>query len=96
MEMVDHRDATTLVPIIHRHILPDTRIWSDKWPAYNGLNAIGYVHQTVNHIRHYVDPAPGVHTNNVEARWSACKSSFKRRYGIVRHRRLLSTTIQIL
>jgi len=49
MKMVDHRNAATLVPIIQHYILPRTRIWSDDWPAYNGLNAIGYVHQTVNH-----------------------------------------------
>jgi len=49
------------------------------------LEAIGYVHQTVNHSRHYMDPATGVHTNNIEARWSACKAGFKRRYGIARH-----------
>ena len=85
MEMVDDCDAATLVPIIQRYILPGTRIWSDECPAYNGLNAIGYVHQTVNHSRHYVDPATGVHTDNIEARWSACKSGFKCRYGIARH-----------
>jgi len=85
MELVDRRDAATLVPIIQRYIVQGTRVWSDEWPAYNGLNAIGYVHQTVNHSRHYVDPAAGVHTNNIEARWSACKSGFKRRDGIARH-----------
>ena len=46
MELVDRRDAATLVPIIQRYIVPGTRIWSDEWPVYNGLNAIGYVHQT--------------------------------------------------
>jgi len=45
------------------------------------------VHQTVNHDQHYVDPISGVHTNNIEARWVACKATFKRRYGV--HRRHL-------
>ena len=133
MELVDRRDAVTLVPIIQRYIVPGTRIWSDEWPVYNGLNAIGYVHQTqwrrsqvksgginiqkiegvgsgeglalpswglgacgghtplspcsdaydqtVNHsiTVDIMDPAAGVHTNNIEARWSACKAGFKRR-----------------
>jgi len=43
----------------------------------------------VNHSRHFVDPATGVHTNNIEARWLACKATFKHRYGVT-HRRLPS------
>jgi len=85
MELVPQRDAATLQPIIQRTIAPGTRIWSDQWAAYNGLNALGYVHQTVNHTQHFVDPVTGVHTNNIEARWSACKASFKRRFGVARH-----------
>ena len=48
--------------------------------AYNNLQNLGYIYQTVNHLVHYVDPVTGVHTNNIEARWSTCKASFKRRY----------------
>jgi len=28
-------------------ILSGTRIWSDKWAAYAGLNQVGYIHDTV-------------------------------------------------
>ena len=84
MEMVDQRDAATLEQIIRNNVLPGTQIWSDQWGAYNNLNHLGFIHQTVNHSRHYVDPVTRVHTNNIEARWSACKASFKRRFGITR------------
>ena len=62
-----------------------TEIWSDQWRAYQamGLGGIGYLHQTVNHSQHFVDPFTGVHTNNIEARWAACKATMKRRYGVV-------------
>ena len=53
-------------------------MWSDEWTAYNRLNA----HRTINHSQHYVDLATGVHTNNIEAHWSACKTSFKRRFSV--------------
>ena len=76
MELVPQHDAATLIPIIQRLILPGSTVWSDDWVAYNQLNALGYVHQTVNHSQHYVDPATGVHANNIEARWAACKASF--------------------
>ena len=89
MELVDLRDAATLVPTIQRYIRPNNHIWSDKWPAYNGC-----VHQTVNHSRHYVDPATGSHTKKIEVRWLACKSGFKCWYGIARH--LLPSYIDVL
>lgn len=89
MELVPRRDAATLVPIIQRHIAAGSTIWSDEWAAYNGLNTLGYNHQTVNHSVHYVDPTTGVHINNIESRWNACnfcKASFKRRFGVKRER----------
>ena len=30
MELVDRRDAATLVPIVQRYIVPSTRVWSDE------------------------------------------------------------------
>ena len=38
----------------------------------------------LNHSRQFVDPVTGAHTNNVEARWNACKATMKRRYGVPR------------
>ena len=82
MELVPQRDAVMLIPIIQHTIQADTRIWSDEWGAYNNLNQLGYIHQTVNHSRHFVDPVTGVHTNNIESRWAACKATFKCRFGV--------------
>lgn len=85
MEFVERRDAATLVPIIMRNILPGTTIWSDEWRAYGNLgNIANYQHQRVNHSLHYVDPVTGVHTNNIEARWNACKLTFRRKCGVLR------------
>jgi ISXO2-like transposase domain len=44
IQLVDARDAQTLIPVIQANILPGTEIWSDQWPAYNGLATVGYVH----------------------------------------------------
>jgi len=84
MEVVQQRDAATLLPIIRQNILPGSRIWSVERAAYCGLPGLGYVHETVNHSRRFVDPVTGAHTNNVEARWNACKATMKRRYGVPR------------
>jgi transposase-like protein len=84
IELVDRRDAATLLPVIQRNILPGTVIWSDEWAAYNRLPAAGYPHQTVNHSVRYVDPITGCHTNDIESRWNACKAKFKARFGVPR------------
>ena len=72
MEIVDQRDAATLLPIISNHVHSGTTIWSDMWAAYNGVAALPRVaaHDTVNHSIHFVNPATGVHTNTIEAYWN--------------------------
>ena len=79
------RDAATLIPIIQHHVEPRTQIWSDEWGAYNNLNGLEYVHETVNHTQYFVDPISGCHTNNTERRWAACKASFWRHSNVQRH-----------
>ena len=61
------------------------RTWSDEWAAYRNLNANGYVHETVNHTQHFVNPVTVVHTKSIESRWVACKAFLRRRYGVVCH-----------
>jgi len=85
LEMVPRRDGATLLPVIQRVIQPGSRVWSDQWQGYNGLMAAGYIHERVNHSQHFVNPITGVHTNNIEARWAACKATMKKRYGVRRH-----------
>ena len=77
IQLVDARDAQTLIPVIQANILPGTEIWSDQWVAYNGPAAGGYIHKIVSHSRNYVDPVSGCHTNDIESRWNACKAFFK-------------------
>ena len=48
--------------------------------AFFSFLALGYIHQTVNHARNFV-AQNGVHTNDIESLWSACKSKFKRMHG---------------
>ncbi|KAJ8980947.1 hypothetical protein NQ317_001210, partial [Molorchus minor] len=41
---VENRDASTLVPLIKKHILPGSTIMSDCWRSYRNLNKEGFQH----------------------------------------------------
>lgn len=86
MEIVENRSAATLLPLIRKHIAPQTTIHSDKWAAYNGIRrmGMGYRHLVVNHSRYYTDPVWGISTNRIEGVWKCLKAKFKRCNGIAR------------
>ncbi len=66
---VEKRNRATLIPIIQREVAENSLIHSDEWPAYLVLNRLNYIHQTVNHQVHYVEPATGAHTQAIERSW---------------------------
>ena len=85
--IVEKRDANTLIPLIQEHILPGTTIISDCWAAYNGIEklGLGYIHKTVNHSEHFVDPITGAHTQRIESTWHALKRHLFPRSGTQKH-----------
>ena len=66
LNWLKRRDKDTLLPIIRAHILPGTRVMSDKWKAYDCLQDEGYQQRTVNHSLNFVDPDTGAHTQGIE------------------------------
>ena len=91
MEIVPNRAAVTLLPILQQHLRSGTTVHSDQWAAYNRTQQLPSVatHNTVNHSLHFVDPATGVHTQNVESYWNRVKRKFKRMKGV--HEDMLSS-----
>ena len=83
MQLVQTRDAATLLPIIRNHVAPGTIVHSDQWRAYNRVANLQPVatHQTVNHSVNFVDPMTGVHTQHVESYWNRVKVKLKRMRG---------------
>ena len=83
MEIVPRRDAATLLPIIQSHVQAGTTVNSDEWAAYNRISSIPGVatHGVVNHSLHFVDPATGVHTQNIESYWNRVKIKLKKMKG---------------
>ena len=87
MEIVQNRQAATLLPIIQNHVAPGTIVHSDEWRAYRAVAALPNVasHGTVNHSVTFVDPTTGVHTQNIESYWNRAKLKLKRMKGCHSH-----------
>ncbi len=75
LEAIKHADRETLHKFIHSHTAPDTEaIYTDDWPAYDGIADHDTRHETVNHsAEEWV--RGDVHTNSVENIWSLLKRS---------------------
>ncbi|KAM8702652.1 hypothetical protein ACLKA7_000782 [Drosophila subpalustris] len=75
---VDCRNEETLLSIIKDRIADGTTIMSDCWKAYNCLEDKGFVHQTVNHSKNFVDPETRAHTQNIERLWRDIRGDVSR------------------
>ena len=86
-KIVPDRRAATLLPIIHTHVVAGTTIYSDQWSAYSQVGSLSNVgsHSRVNHSLHFVDPATGVHTQNIKSYWSSAKKKLKDMKGCHAH-----------
>ena len=87
LQIVDRRDAATLLPIINDHVAPGPIVHSDKWGAYNQISSLPNVgsHSTVNYSMTFVNPAAGTHTQHVESYWNHCKTKIKQMKGCAEH-----------
>ena len=83
VQIVNQRNAATLLPIIQAHIAPGTVVHSDEWAAYNHVATLPDVasHSTVNLSITFINPVTGTHTQNIESYWNRIKTKFKRMKG---------------
>ena len=85
MQLVERRNAATLLPIIQQPIQPGTMVYSDEWRSYNRVGNIpGLDHLTVNYFLFFVDPVTGVHTQTIESYWNRVKTKLKTMKGVRR------------
>jgi transposase-like protein len=78
LDVIAHADRKTLHKFINDHATPDN-IYTDEWPAYQGIKNEAVNHETVNHsVNEWV--LGDVHTNSVENVWSLLKRSIMGSY----------------
>jgi hypothetical protein len=90
MGMIDRetrKARAQVIPGIDRKVLQDlildnvskgSKVFTDGLPEYQSLKAMGFVHDTVNHLSEYVRGE--VHTNGIENFWSLLKRGLRGTY----------------
>jgi transposase len=70
-DVVPSRQATTLLPQVVKYVLPESTIFTDEWPSYQGLGRV-YHHRRIRHSEKvYVSGT--VHTQTIEGFFSNLK-----------------------
>jgi hypothetical protein len=71
---VPDRSQRTLHDAIRDNVALGSRIVSDCWRGYAGIEQIGYSHSMVNHSRNFVDPDDRtIYTQTIERLWRTLK-----------------------
>lgn len=81
MQVVEDTEATTLHNLIYSNVHQDTKLVTDAYRSYNGLEEV-YDHTMVKHgLTNYKTEGDN-HTNTVEGSWTTLKRMY---YGIYRY-----------
>jgi len=80
-EVVERRDARTLLNVISRHVAAGSIVHTDLWRGYVSIeDELDVQHFTVNHSINFVDPETGTHTNTIEGTWNGMKLKISPRH----------------
>lgn len=80
LKHIQTNSAQIMLSEIEGTVRPNSRIYTDQFPAYKGLTRMGYAHDTVLHKREHV--RGDVHTQYVDSLWGEIKRGVK---GVYRH-----------
>lgn len=74
--VISDASRDTLHGHINSHVAKGSDVFSDGWPAYEGLDE--YTHAVINHAEKYVEG--NIHTNGIENFWSLLKRTLRGTY----------------
>ena len=75
-EVVSGTSAKELIPLIQKHVVKGSTIYSDGHGAYCHLSKLGYRHHVVYHEHTFVDQKV-IHTNSIESFWAYAKHTLR-------------------
>ncbi|KAG0434290.1 hypothetical protein DMUE_5241 [Dictyocoela muelleri] len=73
LSKIKTKKSNELLPIIYKKAFYGTSLYTDCFQSYCSIDNSIYYHENVNHSENFVDPFTGVHTQTIEANWSAIK-----------------------
>jgi transposase len=77
--MVPALDAQTVQTLVRQHVRRGSRVYADGLNSYQGLEALGYRHATVDHTRRFVANRTA-HIQGIESPWAHTKLALRARY----------------
>jgi transposase-like protein len=87
-QVIKNASKQELLPIVRQIVRKRSKIYTDKWSAYDGLVFDGYKHTRINHSKQYSDRRGG-HVNDIENFWSFAKRRLAKFNGVSRETFLL-------
>jgi transposase len=87
IEPVKDTKRRSIMPVIKRSVVKGAVVFSDTWPAYDGLVLAGYVHKRIDHGKEeYVryEKIDNVHINGIEGFWGYGKEKLLKYHGVKR------------
>lgn len=89
VEMMERKlDKRLALDFVRRAAVPGSRVFTDGFPYYRGLAALGFLHEWIDHnAGEYV--RGDVHTNGIEGFWGVMKRSMGTIGGMRRDRLIL-------
>lgn len=77
LKLIRNRNMRICCEFIMENVEAETRIITDKWRSYNGLDSLGFVHDSIDHSVEFVNSEDNsIHTQTIERLWSSLKNNF--------------------
>lgn len=87
-QIIKNASKQELLPIVRQIVRKRSKVYTDKWSAYDGFVFDGYKHARINHSKQYSDRKGG-HVNGIENFWSFAKRRLAKFNGVSRRTFLL-------